>query len=370
MSKRALAPDLARGVMLLLIALAHAHLFIRGHPVTHRNYATDGSPLDNAVAGIQMTVVDGRALPLFAALFGYGLAQMAGRQRNWPAARWAVVKRCFWMVVLGAVHAHFLFEGDILGTYGVTGLVLVGTMVWRNQSLLALAAGWFVVYVVYVTLSAFQIIKTEGVFPDGLATWALHTVAWPATVLVPVVLGMWAARQKMLVEPERHVRFLRTTALAGLGFMVAGSLPLALVVAQVLPGVPLPLVILHTLSGLAGGLGYAALMGWIAAIVKKPGLVMEALAATGERSLTCYVLQSVSWLVIFTLGGLGYEIHTAQASLVGILTWLATVVLSLGMHLAGIRGPLEVMLRFLTYGRKKKARPQPQVQREMAEQLR
>ncbi|KOV85701.1 DUF418 domain-containing protein [Nocardia sp. NRRL S-836] len=369
-SKRSLAPDLARGVMLMLIALSHAHQFIRGHPTTHRNYPTDGSTLDLAVSGLQMLTVDGQPLPLFAALFGYGLVQLAGRQPTWPAARWTVVKRCFWMIVLGALHAHFLFEADILGTYGVLGLVLVSTMVWRDQSLLALAGGWMAVYLTYVVLSAFQVIKVDGVLPEGLPTWGLHSVVWPAAVLIPVVLGMWAARHKMLMEPERHVRFLRNTAIFGIGFMIVGGLPLSLVVAQVIDGVPMPLVILHTLSVLPGGLGYAALMGYIAAKVKKPGLVMVAIAATGERSLTNYILQSVSWTLVFTIGGLGYEIGVAQASLVGLCTWLATVILSLGMHLAGIRGPLEVLLRFLTYGRrKKKPRPQAQPPRAMADQL-
>lgn len=367
-SKRSLAPDLARGLMLMLIALSHAHQFIRGHPTTHRNYPTDGSSLDTAIAGVQMVFVDGQPLPLFAALFGYGLVQMAGRQASWPAARWVVIKRCFWMIVLGGLHAHFLFEADILGTYGLLGLILVSTMVWRDQSLLALAGGWMAVYFSYVILSALGIIKVDGVFPEGIATWALHSVAWPAAVLVPVVLGMWAARHKMLMEPERHVRFLRNVAIWGIGFMIVGSLPLALTVAKVIDPVPLPLAILHTFSVLPGGLGYAALMGWISARVKKPNMLMVAVAATGERSLTNYILQSVSWTLVFTIGGVGYEIGVAQASLIGLLTWLATVVLSFGMHLAGIRGPLEVLLRFLTYGRRKKqAPPAPQPAPAMAE---
>lgn len=369
-SKRSLAPDLARGLMLMLIALSHAHSFIRGHPTTHRYYPTDGSSLDKAIAGVQMVFVDGQPLPLFAAMFGYGLVQMAGRQATWPVARWVIIKRCFWMIVLGGLHAYFLFEADILGTYGVLGLVLVSTMVWRNQSLLALAGGWMVVHLAYIGLGAAGILKVDGVLPEGIETWALHSVVWPAAVLVPMVLGMWAARHRMLTEPERHVRFLRNTALAGIGFMIIGCLPLALKVAQVVDYVPRPLAILHTVSLLPGGLGYAALMGWISARVKTPNLLMVAIAATGERSLTCYILQSVSWTALFTIGGLGYEIGVAQASLIGLLTWLTTVLLSLGMHLAGIRGPLEVLLRFLTYGRRKKKLPVAQPAPVMAEQFR
>ena len=38
-TRRALAPDLARGLMLLLIALAHAHMYLSGHEAGFRGYA-------------------------------------------------------------------------------------------------------------------------------------------------------------------------------------------------------------------------------------------------------------------------------------------------------------------------------------------
>ena len=77
---RALAPDLARGVMLLLIALANAHLFLYGQPLGLRGYPADLAPVDRTVAVAQLLLVDGRAYPLFALLFGYGIVQLARRQ--------------------------------------------------------------------------------------------------------------------------------------------------------------------------------------------------------------------------------------------------------------------------------------------------
>src|SRR5918997_3829277 len=73
---RSLAPDLARGAMLLLIALANAHLYLYGRPVGVRGYPIPESTAERLVVLVQMTFVDGRAYPMFAFLFGYGIVQL------------------------------------------------------------------------------------------------------------------------------------------------------------------------------------------------------------------------------------------------------------------------------------------------------
>jgi uncharacterized protein len=64
-SARSLAPDLARGAMLLLIALANAHLYLYGRPIGVRGYPIPESIADRVVVLLQMTFVDGRAYPMF-----------------------------------------------------------------------------------------------------------------------------------------------------------------------------------------------------------------------------------------------------------------------------------------------------------------
>ncbi|MGH3993787.1 MAG: DUF418 domain-containing protein, partial [Pseudonocardiaceae bacterium] len=81
-SERSLAPDLARGAMLLLIALANAHIYLYGHPVGVRAYPIPESIGDRVVVLLQMTFVDGRAYPMFAFLFGYGIVQLLRRHTS------------------------------------------------------------------------------------------------------------------------------------------------------------------------------------------------------------------------------------------------------------------------------------------------
>lgn len=77
-AERALGPDLARGVMLLFIALANSHYFLSGDSI-RGGFPMDGSRLDSAVTWLIATFVDGRAFPMFGLLFGYGVAQLVRR---------------------------------------------------------------------------------------------------------------------------------------------------------------------------------------------------------------------------------------------------------------------------------------------------
>jgi uncharacterized protein len=83
-SARAVAPDLARGAMLLMIALANVHLYLQGTPGL-RGYPADLGLADQVVTFLQLVLVDGRAYPLFALLVGYGAVQSA-RRRDAAAA--------------------------------------------------------------------------------------------------------------------------------------------------------------------------------------------------------------------------------------------------------------------------------------------
>ena len=98
------APDLARGVMLLLIAMAYA--------VVHAGFGFGESTAglswwDQVAAGVSALVLDNRAFPMFAILFGYGLAWSVRRQRERQVYRVDTelrLRRRAWMLLaIGAV---------------------------------------------------------------------------------------------------------------------------------------------------------------------------------------------------------------------------------------------------------------------------
>ncbi|MES0909378.1 hypothetical protein ABUK85_31825, partial [Nocardiopsis umidischolae] len=125
-----LAPDLARGMMLLLIALAHVPWFLYDAPAGLAMLHPDQGNLADRIAQVaSLVVVDARTHTMFGFLFAYGIGQMYARQKAHGTrdedARRILRTRHLWMLALGAVHALLLWQGDIIGTYGLIGLLMV-----------------------------------------------------------------------------------------------------------------------------------------------------------------------------------------------------------------------------------------------------
>nr|WP_246425371.1 DUF418 domain-containing protein [Streptomonospora nanhaiensis] len=171
-------------------------------------------------------------------------------------------------------------------------------------------------------------------------------------------MGFWAARRRILDEPARYRRPLVVTAVAGLGTAVVGGLPAALMYSGAWTPPPAPLdqllATLHYPAGFAGGLGWAALMGLLALRLDAArGRLATAVEALGQRSMSFYLLQSVVFVLLFTpyALNLGAELSVTEASLVAVGVWTASLVLADLMRRAAHRGPAEILLRRLTYGR-------------------
>jgi uncharacterized protein len=385
---RALAPDAARGAMLLLIALANVHFFLFDRPLGVRSYPAALTGLDRVVAGVQLVLVDGRAYPLFGLLFGYGLGQLAARRAAAGVEPGAVVRlvrrRGWWLVVIGVVHVVLLWSGDIVAAYGVLAVALGAVVV--SGTALSLATTAAVGAVLGAGLGAFSAFSPPGTAPlpsvavadpvtaavERISEWAGGIVIGSLiSVVGAVALGALAARFRVLDEPAAHRRLLGRVAAAGLGTAVLTGLPLALAAVGVWrPGEGLLMLaaFLHTLGGYAGGLGYAAVFGLLVIRhgVRGGGVVagtttgirrvvagtITVLAACGQRSLSCYLGQSVLFAALlpaWTLG-LGARLTVAEAALLAVGVWLALLLAAAVSARAGYRGPAETLLRRLTYG--------------------
>ncbi|WP_350277325.1 DUF418 domain-containing protein [Kribbella sp. HUAS MG21] len=367
LKERALGPDLARGFMLLFIALANSHYFVGGDR-HFGGFPTDGGPLDRGAGLAIATFVDARAFPMFGVLFGYGVAQIVRRQRaagtDWWPIRKLLWRRSLVLVVLGFLHAMLLYIGDILAAYGVLLFLGVWALRWKDRWLLIVAA----FFLVLTALPSEDSLAASAEGPDPsmlpatfLGQFADRIVVQPFIAglgwigfVTPFLIGLWAGRRRILERPAEHLTLLRTTALVGSTIAIAGALPLSLVIGGVLarPSDHALTILgpLHDATGVFGGLGYAALLVLVARRVgDRP--VMRAIAAVGQRSLTCYLAQSVVWAVVFTpyLLDLSDTLTTTTTALLATTTWLATVWLADRMRRTGYRGPFELLIRRFTY---------------------
>lgn len=376
-ARRAVAPDVARGLALLGIAIANSVIHLWGAPIGPGLRPVDGSTLDRVVDGVVSLFVDRRTMPMFALLYGYGIGVVLRRRAQagvpWLAARGDLVRRAAVLAAFGAVHIVLLFEGDILATYGLTGLLAVALVRARGRTLAVV--GGIAATLGALGAGASQALATwEGAAGDvalfgdaeqhvlgALAVRMMSLFAAPfgvAIALPLVLLGLWFARSSVLEEPQRHVALLRRWVVGGLTVSVLGGLPMALAVARVWdPGTAgiFGVATLHEATGMAGGVAFASLVAWVVAArgltVATLGPVGRALRAVGVRSLTCYLLQSVLFVLPLRgwAGGLGEHLSSAQVVAWAVGVWLVTVAVAVLLERAGRRGPAETLYRRLVY---------------------
>lgn len=391
-AERSIAPDFARGVMLALIAVANVPYFVLHRPHGVAAHAAEGSWADRIAQTLAIVGVDSRVYPMFAFLFGYGIVQMYTRQlasgTKPEAARRILRRRHWWMIAFGFIHAALLWFGDILGAYGIAGLLLVGLFLDRPDRTLKIWIGVFLTVPTPLTAGSLaagvlgfsatpsagagaaagpeRINETAGFVDAVLARiegWAVYIL--PSSLLgfiiIPVVLlGMLAARHRVLDDPRNHVALLRRVACIGVTVGVLTAVPLALINLEALGSsrednwILLPL---HTLGGLFGGLGYVAVFGLVAARFEnhrerqRDGSFAWAVQALGKRSMSGYLFQSVAFSPILAAWGLGLGAHLSSwsAALYAVVVWALSVFLATRLERTGKRGPAERLLRKLAY---------------------
>ncbi|ADG80185.1 hypothetical protein TPAU25S_01059 [Tsukamurella paurometabola] len=393
MTGRSVAPDLARGLMLLLIAVANAPAFLWGGARgSFGNHTAEGSVADRVAQTVAIIGIDGRVYPMFAFLFGYGIVQLYRRQTvagvPHTEARRLLRRRHWWMVAFGFVHAALLWYSDILGGYGLIGLILVRLFLDRADRTLRIWIGVLVALLALLAAGpALAAIAAEGpgrgvsvidewpltanAEPDLLAAawariaaWAVYglpTALFGLIIPVSVLLGMLAARHRLLDEPARHLPMLRRAAVVGLGIGWGSGLVVALQNVGGLGidrGYDFAFVEAHSVGGLFGGVGYVALFGLAAAHVEANGRRREAgvpwaVQAVGKRSLSFYLFQSVVFAPLLCAWGFGLGQHLSSWSvaLLAVATWLVSVALAVRLERAGEHGPAERLLRRLSYPR-------------------
>lgn len=372
LSSRKITPDLSRGLLLALIAVANVHLFLVDRPIGYRGYPAGLTGVDAVLAAVQMVLVDGRVFPLFAALVGFGLTRMAQRS---PVS--VLRRRGLVLLGIGAVHGLLLFSGDIIGAYALVILLLAPLVVRYGRDAvstrrLLTVAGAFALVAV--------LLGASGGWPQGSPSvpsiaaptlgglLLLHVPEWLGGLLVgipttapAVLVGLVIARTGVLDDPAAHRARLTRWAIGGIGAGVVLGLPLALAAAGIWrpgPGVGVAAGMLHAAGGYAGALGLIGLMGLLGG-VSWPG--RDLVAAAGTWSMTLYLTQSVVLVAVFAavFGGLGATASLTTATLIGLATWLVTALVAGLLARAGHRGPFERLVRRLTYPHPTRTLPAP-----------
>ena len=397
------APDVARGFMLLLIALANVGSWVAG-PEGHAP-----STADRTWAFMSALFINQRAYPLFALLFGFGLATMVNRRmasgidaycqqltgglrapsaaeldqaREQAAvdARRLVRRRGLWMVLFGLIHGAF-FPSEIIGTYGIVAVVFAGWFAHKHHKRqLAVCALVLLSQFVPVVLamlfgpggeaaaSGAAVPAPAAAAPTGAGESMASTLPWFVTnvfgwfftalsaafttMIIPAAfLGARLADTDLIAHPERHRGLLTVAGIGGLALGALGALHQLLVpLTSAQPWAADSTLIM--VLGLAGGCGWLAVLALYAggptADNRLTGL-KRLLSNVGRRSMTAYLSQTAMFAGIFVIAprltGRSVSPGLAASAAVAVMVWLTTVVLCAVLERLGMPGPFEVLLR-------------------------
>ncbi len=325
---------------------------------------------DQAAVFAVEALLQGKFFLLFSFIFGWGMHiqdQAAARSNVSFGRRYA--RRLGGLALLGALHAAFVFTGDILVLYAV-----LGALIWPKRNKSPQALGVFAAKLVPVAVLAMGIIALAltapmpiasgpglgGSFAQALAT---RIMDWPTTFLFvalfngPLALGAFAmgiAAAKVDFFAAGNQLFARLSR--AVPVLLCVGVPLNLVYAAAMSG------LLPASTGITQALGMMALAlgGPMLAAVYLVGIIRFARhavpgpgwLASGRNSLSGYVLQGVIAGTVFGGYGLGLYGQLGQAKLLILSMAIAAggLLLALAWTRVFQRGPLEVVLRQITHG--------------------
>lgn len=377
---RAIAPDLARGAMLLFIALANSSGFAAAKTVA--NAAVQA--LENGVNLVMFTFIHARAYPVFAIMFGYSLVQLARRQEAAGAShanvRYLLLRRNAWLIVFGFFHAALLYFADFLAAYGIIGILATFLLLYRERVQRAVLWLWGVSLLELIGLVVFLAYRWLHSVPEQAAAppepmgsavatdyiasivarlneWPMHTATVIPAIFI-VCLGIWAANRRLLEDLGQHRILLGKIALVCLPIAFIGGVPLALeksAIVHVDSATLFAMDLMHKVSGMFGGPGYVALIGLIVLHLRDPSGWVGRVIALGRRSMSGYLFQSFAWLLLLA----PYTLHLGErtgapivtAAILAVAVWISSVYIANWMEQRAYRGPAETLLRRLVYGR-------------------
>jgi uncharacterized protein len=404
--------DVLRGVAVLGILLMNIPLMglLGDRPLPALPALTNA---DWIAYTVQDVVFAGSMRGLFTLLFGAGMLIMLRRAddpENGGASFQAYLTRCFALVLLGVANfAIFLWPGEILFNYGVVGFLLLLFRKAKPRLLWTAAIASLVILTVSAVIPRLEradalrqaqvaaVLKAEGkaltheqkasldildkvnaVYhpkPEALEKQRVERTHFPGVL-------SWSAKlwQQINLQADGLWGLLETLGFMLIGLalyrsgILTGERPLAFYGGLALVGYGIGLVIRGGFSAWEWSTGFEpnpnqmiwrillyeagrlpttlGLLGLITFLHKSGALGRMAgvLQAIGRMALTNYVGQSVITSVIFYAFGLVGRLGFAQLMAVAVAIWIVQAVFSvLWLHRFSM-GPLEWLLRSLTYG--------------------
>lgn len=350
-------------------------------------------PIDAAAFWLIQGLFTNKFYPIFAFLFGLGFGlQMERLQARIANPTKVMLRRLLTLLIMGALHGLFIWTGDVLFLYAITGMVLLlfrkvrsgvvlGWVIglWSVQAFLCLScsgltfwwasmgnagesgqANFFAEYIeqgrrAYAQGSYWE--AQQFRFIEWLLMLA-NVIFFAPNVLMMFLLGLYFSKMGVFERLEAHRRLMSGLMAGGLLLGLASN---ALIATGLLNALRTQNELLQygwlTLGIVAGpvlSLGYIGAFGQLWTSLPALQRLLTPVAAAGRMALTNYLLQSIICTLLFY--GYGFGLHgkmsIAQGLALSVLIWAVQVGFSVLWLSRFQYGPMEWLWRTLTYGQR------------------
>ncbi len=374
-NERIEALDLIRGFALLGILLINMPAF--HSPFSYIDpYTWFDGEWDTEVFTFLDIFVQASFYPLFSMLFGYGLAmQFVKAQKNGKRFAPLASKRLFFLLIIGLMHAFLIWYGDILITYALTGILLIGMLRLPPAWLLGFSATLYAIPQLLLTAVMFIAVSADSNFYTGIQEVQNSLAAYPTgsfaeifrqriddwmyvnnpstyfllmiIILPHMMLGAAAAKWRLVERADQLKGLWTGLAIGGFGLgLLLKSMPFIF---------EKNFAFMHVQDFLGGPLvtiGYAAAIVLLSRFTGFQKL-FHPFAKVGRMSMTIYIMQSL--IATFIFYSYGFGLYGQVDILVG--TIIALGIFAVQLIFAELwftkfsQGPLEFLWKKATYGR-------------------
>lgn len=391
-ANRIQALDLLRGFAILGILIMNIQSFaMPGAAYLNPTSYGDLTGINRWVFILGYVFADQKFMTLFSILFGAGIVLVTqnAEARHGKSAR-LHYKRNFWLLVIGLIHAHLIWYGDILVAYALCGflvylfrkkspvtLIILGVLLFSVHTLIY---GAFGLSIDNSPPESFSGAKTSWIPSQAMIEQEIAAItgtlsqqisynseaALMMETMVFFILMFWRAGGLMLIGMALYkwgvLSAQKGNSFYKIGLVVSWVIGFPIVIYGLVKNFQADWSFEYSMflgsqynywGSLFVSLGYICLIMMIAQSSRFVG-IKKRFAAIGQMALTNYISQSVIGILIFHGIGLGLfgQVERIGQCVIVISVWIAQLLWS-KPWLENYRfGPLEWLWRSLTYGKK------------------
>jgi uncharacterized protein len=325
-------------------------------------------------------LIDSKCYTTLACLFAVGFVLHMDKTKDKARSLYTYRRRLLGLLIIGAFHALFLRNGDILAPYAITCFIVTFFYSASNRTIIV---ALIVVLLLQVFLPEIWIgaglsfpkrphLQEASYLADNfqwVKYWYVTSIFFWETTLFLLLLGLLVGR--LFIQKKLRLNNSQLVAIIVVGFAVgAGSYLLYVVYPKRLENLPdigktyIIRSFAFSLFDLLHKIGMASAYASIVFLLIRR-FSLSGFANLGRMSLTNYIIQAVIIIPVCIIFNLFDHVTPTIALVMTGVVWVFQIFFSSWWLSRHKFGPLEWLLRWFTYGRTmaiKKEREQVQVE--------